>query len=103
MDIPRTFSEMKIFQSVLTGPNKKANSMHINYINSPNCEETASLFINNESKILYNLLSCWVMYRDDIGYRQGMSQIAGYLYIELNNEIAAFQIFCSLVTSDTIY
>lgn len=50
-----------------------------------------------------NMLSCWTVYRDDIGYRQGMSQIAGFLLIELNNEIKAFQIFCSLMTTDTLY
>jgi hypothetical protein len=37
--------------------------------------------INNESIALFNILTCWVAYRDDIGYRQGMSQIAGYLFI----------------------
>ena len=59
--------------------------------------------MNNESRALFNMLSCWVAYRDDIGYRQGMSQIAGYLFIELSNELRAFQIFCSLITTDTVY
>lgn len=49
------------------------------------------------------MLCSWCVYRDDIGYRQGMSQIAGYLLIELSNEIKAFQIFCSLLTTDTLY
>ena len=59
--------------------------------------------INAESLGLMNMLSCWTVYRDDIGYRQGMSQIAGFLLIELNNEIKSFQIFCSLMTTDTLY
>ena len=41
--------------------------------------------INTESVALINMLSCWTVYRDDVGYRQGMSQIAGFLLIEMNN------------------
>lgn len=69
-DIPRTFSELKIFQS-------------FHEINSSNESEKPAL--NMESMGLMNILCCWTVYREDIGYRQGMSQIAGYLMIELSN------------------
>jgi hypothetical protein len=56
MDVPRTFSELKIF-----------------------------LEQSGEGRMLEQVLDCWCLYREDVGYRQGMSQIAGYLLVQLED------------------
>lgn len=51
-DIERTYPELKIFKKD-----------------------------NEQGQSLFNILTAWAVFRDDVGYIQGMSQIAGLLLI----------------------
>ena len=65
--------------------NNNNNNNNLVSNNNNNNNETNYNKMSIQSIMLYNILSLFVTYRQDIGYRQGMSQIAGYLIIQLNN------------------
>lgn len=46
---------------------------------------------------LRNILAAFSLYRQDLGYVQGMSYIAGTLLIHINDEYAAFHVFANLM------
>jgi hypothetical protein len=38
---------------------------------------------NEQGQSLFNVLAAWTVFREDVGYMQGMSQVAGLLLLEL--------------------
>ena len=38
---------------------------------------------SDQGQYLFNILTSWTVFREDIGYIQGMSQLAGMLLLEL--------------------
>ena len=53
-DIERTFTDLKVFRKD-----------------------------SDQGQYLFNILTSWTVFREDIGYIQGMSQLAGMLLLEL--------------------